>query len=257
MFGTARSIIASMVRRASRRDFRRTSKSRASASRPRSRASSSTLRSATRTRSLMDIPDGIKITVTEQTKLQGRGRGQAARGRRDRRNPQLLPAGALQGQGRPHRRRARPPQGRQDRRLSDVRSRTRNHFSGYHPMNTIRKANLLQKRRWRIRKKVNGTAARPRLSRALQRQAHLRPGDQRRRRQDARVSLQPRSPSCASRSSPPTSPGRRPWATPSPPRRRPPGSPRSCSTAAAPVITARSRHSPTPPAKVASILRNA
>lgn len=31
-------------------------------------------------------------------------------------------------------------------------------------MNTIRKANLLQKRRWRIRKKVNGTAARPRLS---------------------------------------------------------------------------------------------
>ena len=30
-------------------------------------------------------------------------------------------------------------------------------------MNTIRKASLLQKRRWRIRKKVNGTAARPRL----------------------------------------------------------------------------------------------
>ena len=31
-------------------------------------------------------------------------------------------------------------------------------------MNTIRKASLLQKRRWRIRKKVNGTALRPRLS---------------------------------------------------------------------------------------------
>jgi large subunit ribosomal protein L18 len=31
-------------------------------------------------------------------------------------------------------------------------------------MNTIRKAQLLQKRRWRIRKKVTGTAARPRLS---------------------------------------------------------------------------------------------
>ena len=30
-------------------------------------------------------------------------------------------------------------------------------------MNTIRKAALLQKRRWRIRKKVTGTAARPRL----------------------------------------------------------------------------------------------
>lgn len=31
-------------------------------------------------------------------------------------------------------------------------------------MNTIQKATLLQKRRWRVRKKVNGTAARPRLS---------------------------------------------------------------------------------------------
>jgi large subunit ribosomal protein L18 len=31
-------------------------------------------------------------------------------------------------------------------------------------MNTVRKANLLQKRRWRIRKKVTGTAARPRLA---------------------------------------------------------------------------------------------
>jgi large subunit ribosomal protein L18 len=31
-------------------------------------------------------------------------------------------------------------------------------------MSTIRKADLLQKRRWRIRKKVAGTAARPRLS---------------------------------------------------------------------------------------------
>jgi len=30
-------------------------------------------------------------------------------------------------------------------------------------MNTVRKAKLLQKRRWRIRKKVTGTAARPRL----------------------------------------------------------------------------------------------
>lgn len=31
-------------------------------------------------------------------------------------------------------------------------------------MNTIHKANLLQKRRWRIRKKVKGSSARPRLS---------------------------------------------------------------------------------------------
>jgi large subunit ribosomal protein L18 len=30
-------------------------------------------------------------------------------------------------------------------------------------VNTIRKANLLQRRRWRIRKKVKGTAARPRV----------------------------------------------------------------------------------------------
>jgi large subunit ribosomal protein L18 len=31
-------------------------------------------------------------------------------------------------------------------------------------MNTVHKSMLLQKRRWRIRKKVSGTAARPRLS---------------------------------------------------------------------------------------------
>jgi len=31
-------------------------------------------------------------------------------------------------------------------------------------MNTIRKTDLLQKRRWRIRKKVKGTAERPRLA---------------------------------------------------------------------------------------------
>jgi large subunit ribosomal protein L18 len=31
-------------------------------------------------------------------------------------------------------------------------------------MNTIRKADLLQKRRWRIRKKIKGTALRPRLA---------------------------------------------------------------------------------------------
>ena len=31
-------------------------------------------------------------------------------------------------------------------------------------MNTVKKSNLLQKRKWRIRKKVTGTAARPRLS---------------------------------------------------------------------------------------------
>jgi large subunit ribosomal protein L18 len=31
-------------------------------------------------------------------------------------------------------------------------------------MNTVHKAQLLQKRKWRIRKKVTGTAARPRLS---------------------------------------------------------------------------------------------
>ena len=31
-------------------------------------------------------------------------------------------------------------------------------------MKTVTKARLLQNRRWRIRKKVNGTAARPRLA---------------------------------------------------------------------------------------------
>ena len=59
-----------------------------------------------------DAPEGITFTVEGPTRLAVRGHRQAA-GRRDRgQDPQAAQARALQGQGRPLRRRARPPQGR-------------------------------------------------------------------------------------------------------------------------------------------------
>jgi len=51
-------------------------------------------------------------------------------------------------------------------------------------MNTIYKAQLLQKRRSRIRKKVVGTAARPRLSVKFSGQDVYASGDRRRSRHD-------------------------------------------------------------------------
>ncbi len=66
---------------------------------------------------LMDHSRGHQGHRHRRHEAQGRGLRQAARRRRDRGDPQLLPARTLQGQGRAHRRRARPPQGRQDRRL--------------------------------------------------------------------------------------------------------------------------------------------
>src|SRR5690606_3159117 len=57
--------------------------------------------------------------------------------------------------------------------------------------------------------------------------------------------------SCASRSSPPTSPVPKPSATSSPRRRPPPASRRSCSTATAPPTTAKSNSSPMPLVRVA------
>ena len=50
---------------------------------------------------------------------------------------------------------------------------------------------------YRIRKKVAGTAARPRLAVFRSLQAHLRPGDRRRARADAGPGLDPGRASCA------------------------------------------------------------
>ena len=64
------------------------------------------------------IPDQIKVTVEENTKLTIEGPGQAGGRAGGRGNPQLLSAGALQGQGRALCGRAGRPQGRQDRPIN-------------------------------------------------------------------------------------------------------------------------------------------
>ena len=60
----------------------------------------------------IQAPDGIEFEVPQPTQMIVRGNRQAAR-RRDRgADPPRAPAGAVQGQGHPLRRRAGPPQGR-------------------------------------------------------------------------------------------------------------------------------------------------
>ena len=143
---------------------------------------------------LFDIPEGITVTVTDNTKLKVEGRRQAAGRRRHRLDPRLLSAGTLQGEGRAHRRRARPPQGRQDRGVSRApRHPNRNPQTAHFPVNTIKKAQLLQKRRWRIRQKRRRHRRPPAPQRQVLGQAHLRPGDRRRPRRDRRLPLEPRS----------------------------------------------------------------
>ena len=89
------------------------------------------------------FPEGIKVLVTEGTKLKIEGCDKQLVGAVTAEIPQLLSARALQGQGRAPRGRARLA-ARKARPSHLIRT----------PMNTILKAGLLQKRRWRIRKKV-------------------------------------------------------------------------------------------------------
>ena len=75
--------------------------------------------------------------------------GQAAGGSGQRADPGLLPAGALQGQGRPVQGRTRAPESRQDGGLI-MKLRTRTDYR--------------TRRHLRVRQKVKGTAERPRMS---------------------------------------------------------------------------------------------
>ena len=93
----------------------RTSKSKASASRRRCKGQILNLNLGFSHPILFPIPEGIKITVTENTKINVEGIDKTARRPGRGRHPPLLPAGALQGQGRALRRRRDPAQGRQNR----------------------------------------------------------------------------------------------------------------------------------------------
>jgi large subunit ribosomal protein L18 len=97
-----------------------------------------------------------KVVVTDGTKLRHH-RSRPPHGRPGRLFDQALQARrALQGQGCPRRRRIRPPQGGQEDGLISPNRK--------HSMKLQKKNLLAQKRRWRIRKTVRGTAARPRLA---------------------------------------------------------------------------------------------
>ena len=78
---------------------------------------------------LMDIPEGIKITVIEGTQLKVEGCDKQLVGAITAEIRSFDPPEPLQGQWCAHRRRACLPQGRQNRRLT--------------PMNTVYKAKLL------------------------------------------------------------------------------------------------------------------
>ena len=132
---------------------RRSSRFRASVSRPRSRASCSTSISVFPTHRYTD--SGRHQGHRHRQHQHSRGRRRQAKGRgRRRRHSRLLSAGALQGQGRALRRRADHPQGRQDR-AEQVKEKPygQNHFQSLpHPHARARAP------------KVKGTTERPRLA---------------------------------------------------------------------------------------------
>ena len=105
-------------------------------------------------------------------------------------------------------------------------------------MNTIAKAKLLQKRRWRIRQKIAGTAARPRLSVKFSGK-HIYAQAVNDDTATTLVFFSSVAPEVREQHSKPTSPARRRWARRLPPRPRRPASPGWSSTATAAPTTAR------------------
>ena len=107
------------------------------------------------------IPDQVKVTVEENTKLTIEGPDKRGGWPGGLGAPQLLSAGTLQGQGRALRGRTCPAQGRQDGSIMqlDVHGQIREI-----KMRTDKKQKLARLRHWRVRRKVSGTKDRPRMS---------------------------------------------------------------------------------------------
>ena len=116
-------------------------------------------------------------------------------------------------------------------------------------MNTIRKADLLQKRRWRIRKKVFGTSVRPRLAVKFS-SKHIYAQAVNDDTGTTLVFLSSLDADLRKQKLQPISPVPRPSANRLPPRPRPLASSRSSSTALALFIMARSKPLPRPLAPV-------
>jgi hypothetical protein len=179
---------------------------------------------------------------------QDRGRRQAARRRRSPPRSALLPAGALQGQGRPHRRRrrARPPQGRQDRRLTgsithethELQSQAPPEAQMAHPQEGDRHRRSSAPQRQVLRR---STSMRRR---------------QRRRRHDARLPLEPRRRTAQGQKLKANLAGAKSLGVAFAAKAKAAGIARSCSTAMAPLPRQSQKSSPKPPAKVASNSKN-
>ena len=184
----------------------------------------------------VDAPDGITFEVPAPDPHRGRGidKEQVGQVAADiRAHPQ---ARALQGQGRAVPGRVRGPQGREDRASSMTDDAAK------------QKREARIRRHRRVRKKVRGTAERPRLA-VFRSNKHIsRAGD---RRPQPAARWPPRRPLEADLRSGGRQRRRRrarsaSWSPSGP---RPPASPRSSSTGAASSTTAASPRSPTPPAK--------
>ena len=134
---------------------RRSSRSSASATARRRRAPTrSSSRSATRTPCTSRRPPGVTFEVPAADAHRRARLRQATRRPGRGRHPQDSQARAVQGQGHPLRRRARPAQGRQ---VGEVAARSLDRWPSPNPNTAIR-------RHRRVRKKVRGTAERPRLA---------------------------------------------------------------------------------------------
>ena len=102
------------------------------------------------------VPEGIAIEVEASTRVTVRGADRGRVGQVASEIRSFRPHGALQGQGHPLRHRARPAQGRQERDQVELR--------GHDMRKMDEKTRRRLKRKASIRKRVSGTAERPRLS---------------------------------------------------------------------------------------------
>ena len=163
--------------RASPRASSRSSRSTASASAPPPQGQNDRPRHRATAKPVdVEAPAGIKVEVPTPDAHHHQRRGQAG-GRPARRlDPQAPPARAVQGQGRALQRRSTSPQGRQDRQV------TREQDGEGHVISFTVKDKRNARTpppHCRVRKKMRGTAQRPRLGRVPLQPPHHGPGDRR------------------------------------------------------------------------------
>ena len=97
------------------------------------------------------IPEGVAITVADNVKIHVEGPDKQKVGQVAAEIKSYYPVEPYKGKGVRILGQYRPPQGRKEISLSKFK------------MKLSKKKELTQKRRWRIRKKINGTAERPRV----------------------------------------------------------------------------------------------